>query len=67
MSRKKPPAMELKNAVNNLINNMTQMMQAINAIDLTLGAFIDFTGNQKEFTKWLKKKTKEQETKESKK
>ena len=54
MSRKKPTAMELKNAVNNLINNMTQMMQAINAIDLTLGAFIDFTGNQKEFTKLIK-------------
>tara|TARA_R100000655_G_C2975056_1_gene191002 strand:- start:271 stop:495 length:225 start_codon:yes stop_codon:yes gene_type:complete len=61
MSRKKPTAMELKNAVTNLIEQQTHIMQALRAIDVTLGSYIEFKKDTKKFTKWMENKAKEQD------
>ena len=61
MSRKKPTAMDLKNAVTNLIEQQTHIMQALRAIDVTLGSYIEFKKDTKKFTKWMENKAKEQD------
>ena len=61
MSKKKPTAMELKNAVTNLIEQQTHIMQALRAIDVTLGSYIEFKKDTKKFTKWMENKAKEQD------
>lgn len=63
MSKKKPTAMELKNAVTNLIEQQTYIMQALRSIDITLGSYIEFKKDTEKYTKWIEKKTKEQEKK----
>ena len=52
---KKPTNMELKNAVTNLIQQMANIMQALNAIDVTLGSYIEFKKDSSKFQKWIKK------------
>ena len=61
MSKKKQTAMELKNAVTNIIEQQTYILQALRSIDITLGSYITFKEDTDKFTKWLEKRNKEHE------
>tara|TARA_R100000781_G_C4049508_1_gene116987 strand:+ start:362 stop:613 length:252 start_codon:yes stop_codon:yes gene_type:complete len=63
MSRKKPTAMELKNAVNNLINEIGMMSNAFKQLDALFAAYVEFKGDHDEFKKYLDKEIKDAKNK----
>ena len=53
MKDKKPTMMEVKNAINNLIQDIVSLDQKITAIDRILNMYVSFQGNEKEFRKHI--------------
>ena len=51
--------MEVKNAINNLIAEYSQLTQYASNLDQTLGSYIKFKKDEKKFPKWLEKQIKE--------
>tara|TARA_R100000234_G_C4938108_1_gene151652 strand:- start:357 stop:575 length:219 start_codon:yes stop_codon:yes gene_type:complete len=68
MSRKKPTAMELKEAVTGIIMQQQQLTEAFRKLDFILGKFIDFSDPKDKFKAWLEKDSKrgEDEKRENK-
>jgi hypothetical protein len=68
MSKKKPTAMELKNAVTNVILQVTQVMESFRRLDYLIGKYIEFKGDEDKFKEFLKEGLEESkpEEKESK-
>ncbi len=66
MSRKKPTAMELKEAVTNVIMQQQYLAEAFRKLDFIVGKFIEFMDNEDKFKKFLEKeaKKKEEDTKD---
>jgi hypothetical protein len=65
MSRKKPTAMELKEAVTNIIMQQQYLAEAFKKLDFIVGKFIEFMDNEDKFKEFLEKdaKKKEEDTK----
>ena len=57
MSKKKPTAMELKNAITNLIVEYGHLLEAFKKLDYLVGKYIDFKNDSKEFKKFLEKES----------
>ena len=66
MSRKKPTAMELKEAVTNVIMQQQYLAEAFRKLDFIVGKFIEFMDNEDKFKEFLEKqaKKKEEDTKD---
>jgi len=55
MSGKKPTMMEVKNAINNLIHEFSNLSTYLRNLDQTLGLYIDYKKDSEKFQKWAKK------------
>tara|TARA_Y100001938_G_scaffold71614_1_gene99381 strand:+ start:397 stop:624 length:228 start_codon:yes stop_codon:yes gene_type:complete len=66
MSKKKPTAMELKEAVTNIIIQQQYLTEAFKKLDFIVGKFIEFMDNEDKFKEFLEKdaKKKEEDTKD---
>ena len=58
---KKPTMMEVKNAISNILVEMSHMSQTMRAIDSALASYVEFKGESKEWREWVNKKIKERE------
>ena len=58
---KKPTMMEVKNVINNLIQETSELRKGVNQLDYILNYYIKFSKNEKEFTKFLEKESKRKE------
>tara|TARA_R100001530_G_scaffold97671_1_gene67899 strand:+ start:28 stop:246 length:219 start_codon:yes stop_codon:yes gene_type:complete len=56
---KKPTMMQVKNAINNLIQEYSKLGEYVTNLDRTLGSYIEFKKDGKKFPKWLEKQIKE--------
>ena len=59
---KKPTMMEVKNVINNLIQETSELRKGVNQLDYILNYYIKFNKNEKEFTKFLEKESKRKES-----
>tara|TARA_R110002012_G_C11521498_1_gene599498 strand:+ start:373 stop:582 length:210 start_codon:yes stop_codon:yes gene_type:complete len=66
MSKKKPTAMELKDAVTGIIMQQQQLTEAFRRLDFIVGKYIDFNKHDQSFKSFLEKKSEENEKKEEK-
>ena len=55
MSKKKPTAMELKEAVNTILMQNAQMFEAFKRLDYIVCKYIEFNDNEEDFKGFLKK------------
>ena len=66
MSGKKPTMNQVKNVINNMLIELTNLKQTVIKLDSILLTYIEFKGDGLEWNKWLDKKIKEEEAKEKK-
>ena len=55
MKNKKPTMMEVKNAINNLIHEFSNLSNYLRNLDQTLGLYIDYKKDSEKFQKWATK------------
>ena len=64
---KKPTMMEVKNVINNLIQETSELRKGVNQLDYILNYYIKFNGHEEKFVDFLEKEsrkdTKEKEDK----
>ena len=58
-SNRKPTMMEMKQAVVNILGELSQLKQHVVGIDTALSGYIEFNGDPVKFANWMKKKMEE--------
>ena len=56
---KKPTMMQVKNVINNLIQETSALRQGVQQLDYILNYYIKFNGHEEKFVKFLEKESKE--------
>ena len=56
MKNKKPTMAEVKNVINNLINQMTYTQNNVRELNYLFDTFVEFNSNTEQFEKFLKEK-----------
>jgi hypothetical protein len=52
---KKPTMMEVKNVINNIIKELSEIADYTRAIDQTMGSYIKYKKDEKKFKSWMEK------------